>query len=83
MLVFDDAIDHLGCYMDLINIYFTDAQYDIREIHEIDRWATDNCACYHGVKVIDVSDFSLLHDYTYEFHFTSQQDVLLFKLTWT
>ena len=68
--------------MGIINVYLTDSQFDIREIHEIDSWATDNCTCYHGVKVIDVSDVSLLYDYTDEFHFTSQQDVLLFKLTW-
>ena len=65
-----------------INVYLTDNQFDISEIHEIDQWATDNCLCYHGVKVIGVSDVSLLYDYAYEFHFTSQRDVLLFKLTW-
>ena len=69
--------------MDIINVYLTDSQFDVRQVDEIDQWAMDNCACYHGVKVIDVSDVSLLYDYTYEFHFTSQQDVILFKLTWS
>ena len=65
-----------------MKLYLTNYQFDIKEIHEIDQWATDNCTCYHGVKVIDVSDVSLLYDYAYEFHFTSQQDMILFKLTW-
>ena len=68
--------------MDVIDYYLSDRQFSLNEMSAIDKWAQDNCGCYHGYKIVDVSDVSLTSDYVYELHFTSQQDLLLFKLVW-
>lgn len=66
----------------VINVFLTDSEYRPSQIDDIDRWAVENCPCYHGVKSVDVSDVSYQYDTVYEFHFTSQRDVTLFKLVW-
>ena len=68
--------------MDVIDYYLSDTQFSLTEMSEIDQWAKDNCGCYHGFKIVDVSDVSLTSDYVYELHFTSQKDLTLFKLVW-
>ena len=68
--------------MDVIDYYLSDNQFSLSEMEAINQWAWDHCACYHGFKIIDVSDVSLTSDYVYELHFTNQQDLTLFKLVW-
>jgi len=75
-------MDAICVAMDIINVYISDTQYTHDELVNITEWALENCECYHGFKTIDVSDVSLTSDYVYEFHFTSQRDVLAFKLVW-
>ena len=57
-------------------------EYNKEYFATIDQWARERCNSYIGYQVQDVSDVSLYWDEIAVYRFTSDIDVVLFKLKW-
>ena len=68
----------------MISIYLHDGnvKYSDDEEHfrKAEQWATNNCQSFLGMKVEDVSDFSVYYDSVGEYRFEDEKDAMMFRL---
>lgn len=58
--------------------YYQNSEY----FEQIDQWAQQNCASYHGYYVQDVSDATYEWDELACYQFLDERDATWFKLRW-
>ena len=49
---------------------------------EATAWARKNCESFITYEVMDVSDFSVIHDLMCEYQFGDDRDAVIFQLRW-